>query len=42
MCELDDVQEDVQEMGIEEWRRKAHDSDQWRRIAQEAKAHVRL
>jgi hypothetical protein len=37
---LDAVQEDLREMGIEEWRRKAQDGDQWRRIAQEAKAHV--
>jgi hypothetical protein len=29
-------------MGIEVWRRKAQDRDQWRRIAQEAKAHVGL
>jgi hypothetical protein len=28
--------------GIEGWRRKAQDRDQWRRIAQEAKAHVGL
>jgi hypothetical protein len=36
---LDDVQEDIRETGIEGWRRKAQDRDQWRRIAQEAKAH---
>jgi hypothetical protein len=35
---LYDVQEDLREMGIEAWRRKAQDRDQWRRIAQEAKA----
>jgi hypothetical protein len=29
-------------MGIEGWRRKAQDRDQWRRIAQEAKAHEGL
>jgi hypothetical protein len=29
-------------MGIEGWRRKAQDIDQWRGIAQEAKAHVGL
>jgi hypothetical protein len=29
-------------LGIEGWRRKAKDRDQWRRISQEAKAHVRL
>jgi competence protein ComGC len=29
-------------MGIEGWRRKAQDRDQWRRIAQETKAHVGL
>jgi hypothetical protein len=39
---LDNVQEDIREMGIEVWRRKAQDRDQWRRIAQEAKAHVGL
>jgi hypothetical protein len=39
---LDDVQEDFREMGIEGWRRKAQDRDQWRRIAQEAKTDVGL
>jgi DNA polymerase II small subunit/DNA polymerase delta subunit B len=39
---LDDVQEDLRETGIEGWRRKAQDRDQWRRIAQEAKTHVGL
>jgi hypothetical protein len=39
---LDDVQEDLREMGIEGWRRKPQDRDQWRRIAQEAKVHVGL
>jgi hypothetical protein len=39
---LDDVQEDLREMEIEGCRRKAQDRDQWRRIAQEAKAHVGL
>jgi hypothetical protein len=39
---LDDVQEDLREMGIEGWRRKAQDTDQWRRIAQEATAHEGL
>jgi hypothetical protein len=39
---LGDVQEDIQEMGIEGWRRNAQDRDQWRQIAQEAKAHVGL
>jgi hypothetical protein len=39
---LDDVQEDLREMGIEGWRRKAQDRDQWRRIAQGVKAHVGL
>jgi hypothetical protein len=39
---LDDVQEDLREMRIEGWRRKAQDTDQWRRIAQEAKVHEEL
>jgi hypothetical protein len=39
---LDDVQEDLREMGIEVWRRKAQDRDQWRRISLVAKAHVGL
>jgi hypothetical protein len=39
---LDDVQEDLQEMGIDGLRRKAQDTEQWRRIAQKAKAHVGL
>jgi hypothetical protein len=39
---LDYVQDDLREMGIEGWRRKAQDRDQWRRIAQEAKPYVGL
>ena len=39
---LDDVQEDLREMGIEGWRRKAQDRDLWKRIAQKATAHVGL
>jgi hypothetical protein len=39
---LDDVQGHLQEMEIEGWRRNAQDRDQWRRIAQETKAHVGL
>jgi hypothetical protein len=33
---LDDVQDDLREIKIEGWRKKAQDRDQWRRIAQEA------
>jgi hypothetical protein len=33
---LDDVQEDLREMGIEGWRKKAQDSDQWRDLAKAA------
>jgi hypothetical protein len=39
---LDDVEEDLREMGIEGWRRKAQDRDEWRQIAQEPKADVGL
>jgi hypothetical protein len=39
---LDDVQEDLRGVGIEGWRRKAQDRDQWMRIEQEAKAYVGL
>jgi hypothetical protein len=39
---LDYIQEDLREVRIEGWRKKAQDTDQWRRIAQEAKAHVGL
>jgi hypothetical protein len=39
---LDDVQEDLGEMGTERWRRKAQDKGKWRRIAQEAKNHEGL
>jgi hypothetical protein len=39
---LDDVQEELRAMGIESWRGKAQDTDLWRRIAQEAKAHEGL
>ena len=39
---LDDVQEDLWAMGTEGWRRKTRNTDLWRRIAQEAKAHEGL
>jgi hypothetical protein len=39
---LGNVQEDLREMRTDGWRRKAQDRDQWRQIAQEAKAHVGL
>jgi hypothetical protein len=39
---LDDVQEDLRGMEIEGWRRKAENRNQWKRIAQEAKAYVGL
>jgi hypothetical protein len=39
---LDDVQEDLREMGIEGWRGKAQDRDQWRRRAQKVKVHEGL
>jgi transcription termination factor 2 len=39
---LNDVQEDLRKLGIEGWRRKVQNRDQWRRIAQEAKVQVGL
>jgi hypothetical protein len=38
---LDDVQEDLREMGLKDGEGKLR-IDQWRRIVQEAKAHVGL
>jgi hypothetical protein len=32
----------IREIGIESWIKKAQDRDQWRRIAQEATAHIGL
>jgi hypothetical protein len=39
---LDDVSMDLRKMGVNEWRGRTRNRDAWRRIVEEAKAHLGL
>jgi len=36
---IDDVEEDLQTLGVRNWRKKAKRRDEWRQVTREAKAH---
>lgn len=38
----DDVEEDLRSMGVTNYRNMAMERDKWRRIVEEAKAHIEL
>jgi hypothetical protein len=39
---LDDVESDLKKMEVKGWKEKMRDSEQWRLVAEEAKAHPGL
>uniref|UniRef100_A0A170WMB5 Endonuclease-reverse transcriptase n=1 Tax=Triatoma infestans TaxID=30076 RepID=A0A170WMB5_TRIIF len=39
---LDDVREDLDRIGVSNWRQLALDREAWQRIVREAKAHIGL
>jgi hypothetical protein len=39
---LDDVESDLKKMEVKEWKEKLRDTEQWRLVVEEAKAHPGL